>query len=164
MPKTKLTKSRDAERTPPAPLTPLTPAERGTVGMKKSSETERSAADVEEQRPPSPNILDSIQQRLVKPSPFADPVMTLEIIRGEYTGIVFTFATFEIMNTPLENGMIPTKYETKLWYVPERFGKGWVPTEAFDRFTSEVLFSWLTYVQHNSLAPLLKAAPLGGIQ
>jgi len=161
---TKSKKSKDEERKPPAPLPTLPPSERGPAGMKASSATERSADDVEEPTPPSDNILDYIRGRFIKPAPFAEQVLTLEIIRGEYTGIVFTFKTFEVMNTPLENGMVPTKYETKLWHVPERFGKGWTQTEAFDRFTSEVLFAWLTYVQHNSLAPLLKSAPLGGIQ
>ncbi len=158
----KKTKPSKEERKEPTPLTPIPQLERGTVGLKNLSLADGDIVD--EPREPSPNILDSIMARLIKPKAFAEPVLALEILRGPYTGIVFSFKTFEVSNTMMENGMRGTTYETQIYHLPTRFGADWVQDEGFDRFTSEVLFSWLSYVQLNSLAPLLKAKPEGGIQ
>lgn len=112
-----------------------------------------------------PVILDMIMTRQLKLAPFAEPIIALEITQGPFKGIVFSFKTFEVMPVVLENGMAPTRYETQIHLLPDHFGRDWQPNEAFDRFTSEVLFAWLMYVHTNNLAPLLKSRPAGtGVQ
>ena len=107
------------------------------------------------------SVLNMVMARLWKSSPFEEPILTLEIIAGEYKGVVFSFKSFHVLPVQMEGGFIPTKYETEIHIVPATFPKGWKPDEAFDIFTSEILFKWLVYIHQNSLAPLLAAKTVG---
>lgn len=105
-----------------------------------------------------------VMGRLWKTTPFAEPMLTLEIINGPYKGIVFSFKTFHMMDAKMDGGFVPTKYETEIHLLPKNFPKDWQPTAEFDEFTKEVLFKWLGYINTNNLAPLLRMKPLGGVQ
>jgi hypothetical protein len=163
----KTTKSKaveEEERKEIPPLTPPPVAERGPAGRSKFSESVLDPMEpIVKETKTSTNILDMIMARLIKRQAFGDPVLALEITQGEFRGICFSFKTFELQPVQMENGMIPTRYETEIHELPERFGADWKQTEAFDRFTGEVLFAWLSYIQTNNLAPLLKAKPHGGV-
>lgn len=108
------------------------------------------------------SILDTVMARLIKKSPFADPILGLEIIQGEWKGIVFSFKKFEMMPMQMENGMVPTRYETEIHIRPDHL-KHWEPDDAFDRYTTEVLMAWLSYIHQNDLSPLIKASTTGSI-
>jgi hypothetical protein len=103
------------------------------------------------------NILNLILARLIKPSPFADPILGLEILAGEFKGVVFSFSKFHVLPVQMMGGFIPTKYETTIHVIPPTLPKDWEPTEAFDSFTSEILFKWLAYIHLNDMSPLLNA-------
>jgi hypothetical protein len=105
------------------------------------------------------DILNMVMARLWKPTPFSDPMLALEITQGEFKGIVFSFSKFQVMPMQMEGGFVPTKYETTIHVLPSNFPKGWEPNEAFDSFTSEVLFKWLSYIHTTDLVPLIKAHP-----
>jgi hypothetical protein len=63
-----------------------------------------------------------------------------------------------------ENGMTPTTYETEVFAVPDDLKGTFVKDEAFDEFTSSIVVAWLSYINTNSLAPLLHARPLGNME
>jgi hypothetical protein len=148
-------------RTKSKALDGLPEPQRGPQGMKPVSLTER---DVNEPADPPVDLgmLDRIRGRLIKKSPFAEPVLGLEILEGPYQGVVFTFTKFSMLPGKNENGLIPTRYETDILIAPEGFDK----TEAFDSYTTEIVLAWLNYLHTHDLAPLIKAKPLGryGIQ
>ncbi len=103
------------------------------------------------------DILNTIMACLIKEAPFAAPVLALEIRAGEYKGVVFSFKTFHVLPIQMAGGFVPTKYETTIHKIPAHFPKDWVPDEAFDAYTSEVLFKWLSYIHLNDMAPLVAA-------
>ena len=88
------------------------------------------------------NVLNTIIPRLVRPASGGDGILALEIIDGPYKGVVFSFTKFEVQADRPVNGMVPTKFETKIWQCPENFRVD----ESFDNFTAEVLIAWLSYI------------------
>jgi hypothetical protein len=110
------------------------------------------------------DILNMVQACLIKKTPFADPVLALEIRMGEYKGVVFSFSKFDVLPVQMEGGFVPTKYETTIHKIPPHFPKGWKQTVAFDSFTTEILFKWLSYIHLNDMGPLLAARTSPTIQ
>jgi hypothetical protein len=109
------------------------------------------------------DILNTIMARQIKTSPFAKPDLVLEVISGEYKGIVFSFKTFHTLPVQMEGGFVPVKYETQIHILPPSFPPNWEPTEAFDAYTTEVLFKWLSYINQNDFGPLI-AMQTDGVQ
>lgn len=108
------------------------------------------------------SILDTVMARLIKRGPFTDPTLGLEVLSGEYKGVVFSFKTFEMMPQKMANGMVPTKYEVEIHIKPDNL-VNWNPDddENFDHYTAEVLIAWLSYLHTHDLAPLIKSKPNG---
>ncbi len=140
--------------TNPKELSKPGPFERGPADFVNSSR----ASGIQDDRP-DPSILNSIQARLWKSSPFAEPVLALEVVYGAYKGVVFAFSSFEVLPMKMENGMVPTRFETKVFIEPA----GFVKDETFDLFCSEVLLSWMNYIATNDIQPLVKQASSPGI-
>jgi hypothetical protein len=102
------------------------------------------------------NILNSIRPRLV-PVDHGDPILGLEVLDGPYKGVTFSFSKFVVQNHRMENGMVPTKFETEVHEAP----KGFVSDESFDHFCSEVLLSWLSFISLNNFDSLIKEETKG---
>lgn len=146
------------------PLDPPLPASRGPEGRRRGSETERDPLEVTDNPAQQDfTMLDRVRGCLIRRSPFAEPLLALEILDGPYRGVVFSYASFTMLNERLENGMIPTTYETEVHRVPEYLKASFVKDESFDLFTSEIVVAWLSYLHTNDLSPLIKMRPLGSI-
>lgn len=88
------------------------------------------------------NVLRIVQPILWKPGPLTELMLALEVMEGPYTGVVFSFTTFQIDPDNAKEGMLPVKYEIRVFSAPS----GFVHDEAFDQFTSELLMAWLTHL------------------
>jgi hypothetical protein len=110
---------------------------------------------------PDMSILNCVLGRLINVETFAHPVLALEIKQGPYVGVTFWYSAFHIdgPGAPGIDGTVPVRFETKIYEAPE----GFAPDEAFDEFCGELFFAWLTYIQQNDIAPLLKMKPVNGI-
>ena len=102
-------------------------------------------------------ILECIMPHLIQPSSTDTALLGLEVTYGPYKGVVFGFTKFDVIAERLANGMVPTRFETKVYGAPEGFRKD----EAFDEFTSEVLVAWLSYIALTDVQGLMKAPPQG---
>lgn len=151
---------------PPAALPPMEPPARGPAGLKKASEALLSDEDMQivSDEPPDVSILNHVMGRLHKRGPFAQPELALEILDGPYKGIVFSFTKFTMMPAKLDNGMVPTVYETEVHVIPTALKDTFVKDEAFDNFTTEILMSWMSYLHTNDLSPLVKMRSRAGVQ
>lgn len=88
------------------------------------------------------SILNFIRPQLVKVDE-TNCVLGLEILIGPYTGVVYSYSHFEVMDeTDDASGLRRTKFETTVHTAPD----GFVPEEAFDHFCGEVLVEWLEYL------------------
>ena len=104
----------------------------------------------------SSNILNSVHAVLV-PVDKGDPILGIEILEGPYQHITFSFKKFVVMRERMENGMVPTKFETEIHSAPE----GFVPDEDFDLYCSEVLLAWLSFISTANFSDLIKAETRG---
>ncbi len=102
------------------------------------------------------NILTTIIPRLI-PVTHGDPILGLEIIKGPYTGVTFSFKRFVVSNGLTADGMVPTKFETEVHSAPE----GFHVTEDFDLFCGEVLLAWLHHISLSNFDILLNAETKG---
>lgn len=102
------------------------------------------------------NILNSICPRLVKVDQ-GDPILGLEILDGPYKGVTFSFSKFIVQKDRMENGMVPTKFETTVHHAPPSF----VADESFDLFCSEVLLAWLSFISVSNFDTLIKEETKG---
>lgn len=109
--------------------------------------------------PPDLSILNVVLARLIKTDTFAQPLLALEILDGPYKGVTFWFASFHADLEKQADGMTPVSFVTKIYEAPP----GFVPDAAFDGFCGEIFFAWLTYINQNDMAPLLKAKPVEGV-
>ena len=107
----------------------------------------------------NPHILNMVIARLVKKTPFAEPILALEVLDGPYKGVVFSFTKFTYMMERTENGMVPVRFETEVYSSPPDFQKD----EAFDEFSSEVVLAWLHYISVNNMSPLVRSATDGRV-
>ena len=96
------------------------------------------------------NILNDIMPRLI-PVERGDSILGLEIIRGPYKGVTFSFKKFTVMKERMENGMVPTQFETS----------DFDPDAAFDSYCSEILLSWLHFISTTNFDSLLKSDTKG---
>jgi hypothetical protein len=157
-------KTKKLKRNPPEPLAELPVSERGPKDLKSFDLADGEPEPVE--RSPDFGMLDLIRPRQIKRGPFSEPILALEILDGPYRGITFAFTKFIMLPGRDEHGMTPTTYETEVFVIPDDLKGTFVKDEAFDEFTSGVVVAWLSYINTNSLAPLLRARPLGkyGVQ
>jgi hypothetical protein len=102
------------------------------------------------------NILNDIMPRLI-PIVRGDPILGLEIICGPYKGVTFSFKKFTVMKERMENGMVPTQFETMVHEGPPDFD----PDAAFDSYCSEILLSWLHFISTTNFDSLLKSDTKG---
>lgn len=134
--------------------------EHGPIGLPPASEANGLPEPAEEQF--DTNILRMVIQRQFKTSPFAEPILALEINDGPYKGVVFTFSAFTILPNQigLEDGLVPARFETNVLSAPKGFQKD----EAFDHFCGELLLAWLHFIAVTDLAGFIKSEPVKGIQ
>jgi hypothetical protein len=102
------------------------------------------------------NILNDIMPRLI-PVSNEDSILGLEIIRGPYKGVTFSFKKFTVMKERMANGMVPTQFETMVHEGPQDFD----PNTAFDEYCSEVLLAWLHFISVTNFDALLKTETKG---
>ena len=102
-------------------------------------------------------VLECILPRLIQRTTLEPVTLGLEVLDGPYRGVVFGFTKFDVRAEKLENGMVPTKFETTVYGAPE----GFLKDEAFDEFTSEVLMAWLNYIALTDVQGFVNAPPLG---
>ena len=102
------------------------------------------------------NILNDIMPRLI-PVEKGDSILGIEILRGPYKGVTFSFKKFTVMKERLANGMVPTQFETMIHERPPDFN----PDAAFDSYCSEILLSWLHFISTTNFASLLKSDTKG---
>ena len=102
-------------------------------------------------------ILDCILPRLIQATTATQPILGLEVLDGPYKGVVFGFTKFEVLASKMENGMVPTKFETAIYSSPE----GFTADEAWDSFTAEMLIAWLSYIATTDVNALLHAETTG---
>lgn len=100
----------------------------------------------------SASILNTIIPRLITIDE-GDPILGLEIIDGPYTGVIYSYKKFIVQKERLENGMVPTKFETQVHSAP----KGFRADESFDEFCSEILVAWLHYISVSNFTDLIAA-------
>jgi hypothetical protein len=149
-----ITNKDDAEIREVPPLTPHGEFPRGPEGLRT---IDTADGDPEEyDLPPDFGILDRIIGRLIKKSPFAEPMLGLEILDGPYKGIVFSFREFTFMPAQSKDGLVPTRYETDIHTIPPSLKASFRKDEAFDTFTTEILIAWIGYIHTNDLSPLIK--------
>lgn len=141
----------------PQPLPELPPHERGPALGKRLSDADGVPEPAE--KPIDFGPLDNIMVRLVKRSPFTEPIVALEILSGPYKGVVYSYKKFAIRQKT-EHGY-ETIFETEIHRLPPDFPKDWTPDEAFDTYASEIVVAWLGYVHTNDLAPLVKVSAKG---
>lgn len=156
------------KKSKPGPLPTLPPSERGPAGRLASSRVQPDPnEDVSPfERPADFSVLDAVRAHHIKKSPFAEPILAIEILDGPYRGISFSFTSFVMLHSETKNGMVPTRYETEVHVIPEHLKTSFRKDEAFDQYTSEIVIAWLTYLHQNDLSPLIKAKPAGryGVQ
>ena len=102
------------------------------------------------------NILNDIMPRLISVEK-GDSILGMEIIRGPYKGVTFSFKKFTVMKERLANGMVPTQFETMIHEGPSDFD----PDAAFDSYCSEILLSWLHFISTTNFDSLLKSDTKG---
>lgn len=146
----------EEERKPPAPLPPHPALPRGPEGMRALSLADGEPEPAEERDENQFSILNHVMGRLWKKSPFAEPILAIEVLDGPYKGIVYAYASFTFVPGMTEDGMVPTKYETEVLSIPPSMKATFESDEAFDLFTSEVLISWIGYIHTHDFTPLIK--------
>jgi len=102
------------------------------------------------------NILNDVMPRLISVSK-GDSILGLQIIHGPYKGVTFSFKKFTVMKERMENGMVPTQFETMVHEGPQDFD----PDAAFDSYCSEILLSWLHFISTTNFDALLKSDTKG---
>ena len=102
------------------------------------------------------NILNDIIPRLI-PVERGDSILGMEIMRGPYKGVTFSFKKFTVMKERLANGMVPTQFETMIHERPPDFN----PDAAFDSYCSEILLSWLHFISTTNFDALLTTETKG---
>ena len=102
------------------------------------------------------NILNDIMPRLI-PVEQGDSILGMEILRGPYKGVTFSFKKFTVMKERLANGMVPTQFETAIHERPQDFD----PDAAFDSYCSEILLSWLHFISTTNFDALLTTETKG---
>ena len=102
------------------------------------------------------NILNDIMPRLI-PVEKGDSILGIEILRGPYKGVTFSFKKFTVMKERLANGMVPTQFETMIHERPPDFN----PAAAFDSYCSEILLSWLHFISTTNFDALLTTETKG---
>lgn len=102
------------------------------------------------------NILTTIVPRLI-PVKRGDPILGLEIIKGPYAGVTFSFKRFVVSNGLTADGMVPTKFETEIHEAPPGFSV----TEDFDMFCGEILLAWLHHISLSNFDALLNSDTKG---
>ena len=143
----------------------VTPADRtsfprGSGPWTQLTETERDQLDSIPVK--DFTILSGIIPRLWIPAPLAEPVLALEVITGEFRGVIFSYKDFQIMPTELEGGWVPTKFGLKVWRNPTDHKQE--ELAAFDEYTREVLLAWLSYIATTDLKRIVGTRPIQGIQ
>jgi hypothetical protein len=106
-------------------------------------------------------ILSGIIPRLWIPAPLAEPVLALEVITGDFRGVIFSYKDFQIMPAEMEGGWVPTKFGLKVWRNPTDLNLD--DNQAFDVFTREVLLAWLSFIATNDLKRTVSSRPVQGI-
>ncbi len=96
------------------------------------------------------NILNDVMPRLISVEQ-GDSLLGMEILRGPYKGVTFTFKKFTVAKEHLANGMVPTQFETAIHESPS----GFEPDAAFDFYCSEILLSWLHFISTTNFDVLL---------
>ena len=104
------------------------------------------------------SILKTVMGKLI-PISNGEGILGLEVLDGPYKGVTFSFTKFDILPYRSRNGMVPTKFETKVYEHPE----GFVPDEAWDRYTAELFIAWLLYIQKVDVRGLVDLPTVGGI-
>ena len=102
------------------------------------------------------NILNDIIPRLI-PVERGDSILGMEIMRGPYKGVTFSFKKFTVMKERLANGMVPTQFETVIHESPTDFNSD----AAFDSYCSEILLSWLHFISTTNFDALLTTETKG---
>ena len=102
------------------------------------------------------NILNDILPRLI-PVTDGDAILGLQIICGPYKGVTFSFKKFTVMKERMENGMVPTQFETMVHEGPKDFD----PDAEFDSYCSEILLAWLHFISTTNFDSLLKTGTKG---
>ena len=102
------------------------------------------------------NILNDIMPRLISVEK-GDSILGMEILRGPYKGVTFSFKKFTVMKERLANGMVPTQFETVIHEGPSHFD----PDAAFDSYCSEILLSWLHFISTTNFDALLTTETKG---
>ena len=102
------------------------------------------------------NILNDIMPRLI-PVEQGDSILGMEIIRGPYKVVTFSFKKFTVSKERLANGMVPTQFETAIHEEPPDFDPG----AAFDSYCSEILLSWLHFISTTNFDALLTTETRG---
>jgi len=102
------------------------------------------------------NILNDIMPRLI-PVEKGDSILGIEILRGPYKGVTFSFKKFTVMKERLANGMVPTQFETVIHESPTDFNSD----AAFDSYCSEILLSWLHFISTTNFDALLTTETKG---
>ena len=102
------------------------------------------------------NILNDVMPRLISVEQ-GDSLLGMEILRGPYKGVTFTFKKFTVMKERLANGMVPTQFETVIHESPS----GFEPDAAFDSYCSEILLSWLHFISTTNFEALLTTETKG---
>lgn len=145
-------------KTPPNSLIPPPtnfergPAERGPR-WNVLQDDERTLLDTV--KPEDFHILKTVVARLWKSAPFADQELALEVISGEWKGVVFNVHNFEVLPVDLGKGMTPVKFQVRIFKsIP-----GFEHNEAFDDYAREVFLAWLQYIQTHEFRTLQAAEP-----
>lgn len=125
-------------------------------GWTPLTDEERAAAD-QANKPQDFSILQTIIPRLWAPGPYLEPVLALEVISGQYKGLIFSFKNFDLAHERLQNGMIPVHFNVRVWREPVDFKQD----EHFDNYTTEVLMAWMGYIATHELHSLMKVVNLG---
>ena len=102
------------------------------------------------------NILNDIMPRLISVEQ-GDSILGMEIIRGPYKGVTFSFKKFTVSKERLANGMVPTQFETVIHESPTDFKSN----AEFDSYCSEILLSWLHFISTTNFDALLTTETKG---
>lgn len=106
------------------------------------------------------DLLTMIIPRLWKREETSEPLLALEVTDGPYRGVIFAYTKFDVLSTaPDLDGFVPTRFETTVLSEP----RGFVKDETFDLFTSEVLFSWLSYINTHNIGAMVRVPTVPGI-
>lgn len=94
------------------------------------------------------SILEVVIPRLIpNPDSEAGPFLGLEITDGPYTGTIFSFHKFVVLDEEASvDGKIRTQFETRIHRAYDGFTGG----EDFDAFCADVLVAWLGYLSDHT--------------